>query len=145
MPPDIRELYGKAIKALRTSKMTHDDGSLEGEGMSSGNLRKKAISYSGPGPIEPQSSFSFYGRRLIIGAVIIGLITGLYFLMRIKIAPAAFKFLETSGDYHVYFYRDADGDGRGDHTKKILGKLGEEPPVGYTVVVGDCDDHNPNK
>ena len=142
MPPDIREQYEKAIKALRTSKMNHDEVLLADEGMSSGNLHKKTISYGGPGPIEPQSSFP---RWVITGLVFIAVIMTLYFLIHFKIAPAHLNFLRPSGDYQVYFYRDADGDGRGNPEEWILGKMNEEPPPGYTVVVGDCDDHDANK
>lgn len=79
MPPDIRELYEKAIKALRTRELTHDEVSLAGDGMS-GNLHKRAISYRGPEPIEPQSFFSSFLDWLIWGALILAVITVLYFL-----------------------------------------------------------------
>jgi hypothetical protein len=80
MPPDIRELYVTAIKALKTSKATDEEFSLSGEGMSWGNLPKQTISYSGPGPIEPETSFSSFHLRLIIGAVLVAVIAALYFL-----------------------------------------------------------------
>jgi hypothetical protein len=80
VPPDIRELYVSAIKALKTSKATDEEFSLLREGMSRGNLPKMAISYSGPGPIEPETSFSSFRRGLIIGAVSVAVIAGLYFL-----------------------------------------------------------------
>lgn len=142
MPPDIRELYEKAIKTLGTSKMSHDKVSLADEGMSWANPHKKTISYGGPGPIEPQPSFP---RWVINALVFIAVMMTLYFLIHFKIAPAHLNFLRPSGDYQVYFYRDADGDGRGNPEEWILGKMNEEPPPGYTVVVGDCDDHDPNK
>ena len=82
MPPDIRELYENAVRALRARCMTHDEVSLAGEGMW-GNLHKEAISYSGPGPIEPQSSFSSFPGWLILGAALLVLITGLYFLFAV--------------------------------------------------------------
>lgn len=145
MPPDVRELYDKAVKALRTGKMTPDQAPIAGQGMSSGNLHKKAIGYRGPGPIEPQSFFSSFSRWVIIGLVFLAAFTGFCLLLHTKILPGLVGLLQPSGGYEVHFYRDADGDGRGNPQEKILGKLGEEPPVGYTVVVGDCDDHNPNK
>jgi len=144
VPPDIREVYVRAIKALKTSKATDEEFSLSGEGMSRGKHPKMAISYRGPGPIEPETSFSSFRRGLIIGAVSVAVIAGLYFLIHSKIVPSVLQFLKPSGGY-VYLYRDADGDGRGNPGERILGKRGEEPPIGYTVVVGDCDDHDPNK
>jgi len=76
MAPDIRELYENTVRALRARQLTHDKVSLAGEGMW-GNLHKEAISYSGPGPIEPRSSFPGW---LILGAAILVLIMGSYFL-----------------------------------------------------------------
>ena len=94
---------------------------------------------------KPQTPFWSHYRWLILGAVLVGVFTGLYFLNHSIIVPRVLKFLEPSGDYKTYFYRDADGDGRGSPEEKIIGKWGEEPPQGYTDVVGDCDDHDPNK
>ena len=81
MPPDIRELYVTAIKALKTSKSTDEEFSFSGEGVSWGSLPKKTISYSGPGPIEPETSLSSFHRGLIIGALLVAVIAGLYFLI----------------------------------------------------------------
>ena len=80
-PPDIRERYVTAIKALKTSKSTDGEFLLSGEGMSWGSLPKKAISYSGPGPIEPETSFSSFRRGLIVGALLVAVIAALYFLI----------------------------------------------------------------
>jgi hypothetical protein len=145
MPPDVRELYDKAVTALRTGKMTPDQAPLTGQGISRGNRHPKAIGYRGPGPIEPQSFSSSFFRWVITGLVFLAAFTGFCLLLHTKILPGLVGLLQPSGGHKVHFYRDADGDGRGNPQEKILGELGEEPPVGYTVVVGDCDDHNPNK
>ena len=81
MPPDIRELYVTAIKALKTSKSTDEEFLLSDEGMSWGSPPKKAISYGGPGPIEPETSFSSFRRGLIVGALLVAVIAALYFLI----------------------------------------------------------------
>ena len=65
--------------------------------------------------------------------------------LKLKNIPGFSNLFKLNGDYQIYLYRDADGDGRGNPEKWILGKMGEDPPLGYTVVVGDCDDHDPNK
>jgi hypothetical protein len=71
MPPDIRAMYTQAIKALRSGKTTYDPASLSGEGISSANIHNKSIPYTGPGPIEPKSSFSSLPRGLVIGGILI--------------------------------------------------------------------------
>lgn len=145
MPPDVREIYEELKEAIESGEMTDDAVSLAGEDITSKNLYSKAISYSGPGPIGPQSSFLSFPRWVKTGLFFIAVIMALYFLIHINIVPRLLTLLEPSGDYQVYFYRDADGDGRGNHEEWILGKMDEEAPAGYTVVVGDCDDHDPNK
>jgi hypothetical protein len=145
MPPDIREIYEEVKEAIETDEMTDDAVSLAGEDITSKKLYSKAMSYSGPGPIGPQSSLLSFPRWVKTGLFLIAVIMALSFLIHINIVPRLLTFLEPSGDYQVYFYRDADGDGRGNHAEWILGKMGEEAPAGYTVIVGDCDDHDPNK
>ena len=62
----------------------------------------------------------------------------------LKCFPGLMTFVEPKGGFQCYYYRDADGDGRGNPADKTLGQIGE-PPEGYTAVVGDCDDTDPNK
>lgn len=95
-----------------------------------------------PGPIEPKP---FFPHWVIAGFIFIGVIMTLYHLSHFKNAPVSLNFLRPSGDHQVYFYRDADGDGRGNPEEWILGKRKEGPPPGYTVVAGDCCDHDPSK
>ena len=95
-----------------------------------------------PGPIKPKPLFPPW---VIAGFVLIGVIMTLYHLSHLKNAPVSLNFLRPSGDHQVYFYRDADGDGRGNPEEWILAKRKEGPPPGYTVVAGDCYDHDPNK
>jgi hypothetical protein len=82
MPPDIRVIYGKAIKSLRKGKMTHDPVSLAGTSMLPGNINN-TISYTGPGSIEPESSFSSLPRWLIYGVVLLAAFMGLYVIIYI--------------------------------------------------------------
>lgn len=75
------------------------------------------------------------------------------FFVGVAVLGVLFIFLRRSpgmlgppeGGYEVYCYRDADGDGRGNPEERILIREGDTPPKGYTVVAGDCDDHDPNK
>jgi len=145
MPPDVREMYERVVEALATGETNDHTVSPADEDITSKNLYSKEISYRGPGPIGPKSSFLLFPRLAKIGLFLIAVILALYFLIRADILPSVSILLQPSGDYQVYFFRDADGDGRGNSEEWILGKGGEEPPVGYTVSVGDCDDHDPNK
>jgi len=85
------------------------------------------------------------GIKKIINFFIFGVAFLFLLFILIKLFPGLIKIVQSQGGFQCYFYRDADGDGRGNPEKWILGKVGEEPPIGYTVVVGDCDDNNPNK
>ena len=82
---------------------------------------------------------------MIAGFVLIAVIMTLYYLSHLKSAPVSLNLLRPSRDHQVYFYRDADEDGRGNPEEWILGKKSEGSPPGYTVVAGDCYDQDPTK
>lgn len=81
MPPDIRAMYTQAIKALRNGKTTYDPASLSGERISSANMHNQSIPYTGPGSLEPKSSFSSLPRWLIIGGALIVAFMFLYVII----------------------------------------------------------------
>ena len=95
----------------------------------------------------PGSKTPITGRavRLIVAAFIVGVVclVGLFILATRH--PALIDTTTPQGGYQCYFYRDADGDGRGNPEMKLLGKLGETPPAGYTLTPGDCDDNDPKR
>ena len=81
----------------------------------------------------------------IITFCVFGLALLFLLFILVKRFPGLMTIVQPRGGFQCYFYLDADGDGRGNPEYKILGKVRQEPPPGYTVVVGDCDDNNPNK
>lgn len=98
--------------------------------------------YNAPGSKTPITRPAI---KLILTLFVVGVVSLLLLFVLFKRFPGLLRRVFPQDGYQCYFYRDADGDGRGNPEEKILGKLGEVPPSGYTLTVGDCDDNNPNR
>lgn len=82
MPPDIRQMYESIMKTVKSGEITATANASINIGKQAVDFRKEDAlnSYSMSKPIAPQSFFS--SRVIVIVAAVLGLLVGLYFLLK---------------------------------------------------------------